>query len=548
VQVQAEKMPQLRTLESHTQLLVDGAPFLMVAGELHNSSASAPDYFRSAMQHAKAMNINTVIVPIAWEQLEPQEGVYDFDCVDFILEDAEAMKLKIVLLWFGSWKNGESSYVPLWVKTDTKRFFRAKTKDGEKMTAISPFCEEAMKADAKAFAALMKYIKEEDDDHTIIMVQVENEAGLFSEMDFTEIAQKKYNEQVPSQLVEYLVAHQETLEKELKTAWLDNGAKKKGTWAELFGEKNHDARNFFLSWQYAGYINEVCKAGKQQLPLPMYVNAWLVDGPAELPGKYPNGGPVSRVMDIYKLAAPDIDFLSPDVYAPNFREVCALYDRTSKKNPLFVPECERRNPGKAYYVFAEHNALGFAPFGVESLVTDDEYALSFKLLKDELLPLIIQYQGSGKMKGVLKEGDEESATVKLDPYTCHIQFMDKKEKAYGIVVKIAEDEFLVAGRNLKVAFSSNIPSHKTCIGQVLEGGFKDGEWHTTRRLNGDENKHNKFLLTKGRAYESSIEDGQKTYKQILVPLAYPDQELESDLRQRQIKSPGIYKVKLYQLQ
>jgi hypothetical protein len=420
-------------------------------------------------------------------------------------------------------------------------------KAGEKMTAISPFCEAAMKADATAFATLMKYIKLKDVHHSIIMLQPENEAGAFSEMDYNEVALKKYKDQVPQQLVNYLLTNQEQLEKELKTAWQANGAKQQGTWGELFGENNYTAQHYFMSWQYASFMNEVCKKGKDVLPLPMYVNAWLVQYPGEMPGKFPNGGPVSSVLDIYKAAAPAIDFISPDIYLPNFKEVCSMYSRPSKQNPLFIPECERSNPGKAYYAFAEHNALGFGPFGIESLISDDAYALSFKLLKEELLPSVAMYQGTGKMKGILKEGNEDTVSITVGQYRCFIEFMEKGKNGYGMVIKTGEDEFTVAGINLKISFFSALSSQKIHIGQVQEGGYNNQQWNTYRYLNGDETWHNSFLFARGRSYAVGYENRKKVRKQVLAPIAVLNQNLETNLQQQQAECPGIYKVKLYQV-
>ncbi len=541
------QIPYIKQADTHAQLIVDGKPFLMVAGELHNSTSSSAEYFSQAMQNAKEMNVNTVIASVAWEQFEPQEGKFDFTLIDYILKNANEKKLKVVLIWFATWKNGESSYVPLWVKKDTNRFFRIQNKEGADMTAVSPFCTAAMIADAKAFAELMKYIKQKDIHHHIIMMQPENEAGAFSELDYNEIALKKYKEPVPQLLVDYLLANQGQLEQALKTAWLSNGAKQKGNWAELFGENNGDAGNFFMSWQYATFINEVCKQGKAILPLPMYVNAWLVQYPGEMPGKYPNGGPVSRVMDIYKAAAPDIDFIAPDIYLPGFKEVCRLYSRPSKKNPLFIPECERTDPGKAYYVLAEHNALGFGPFGIESLISDDAYALSFKLLKEELLPLITRYQGTGKMRGILKEGNEDTVTIMLGEYRCFIEFMEKKKNAYGLLIQTGEEEFLVAGINLKISFLSGPSSKKIHIAEVQEGEYRNQKWNTYRYLNGDETWHNSFLFVRGRSYAVGFDVKKKTVKQILAPSPVLNQQLEKNLQQQQVDGPGIYKIRIYSI-
>jgi beta-galactosidase GanA len=540
-------IPYLRALENHTQLIVEGKPFLMVAGELHNSTSSAPEYFSQAMQNAKEMNLNTVIASVAWEQFEPSEGSFDYALIDFILKNANEKKLKVVLIWFATWKNGESSYVPLWVKKDAKRFFRVKNKAGESMTAISPFCEEAMFADARAFAKLMKYIKDKDINRTIIMMQPENEAGAFSEMDYNKTVIEKFKEQVPQELVSYLLANHLSLEPELKGSWEENGKKTNGSWSELFGERNYAAQNYFMSWQYAKYMNEVSKKGKKILPLPMYVNAWLVQYPDELPGKYPNGGPVSRVMDIYKAAAPDIDFIAPDIYLPDFKEVCSMYSRHSKRNPLFIPECERTNPGKAYYAFATHDALGFGPFGIESLIADDGYSLSFRLLKEELLPIITQYQGTGKMKGLLREGNEDTTSLRIGEYTCHVEYTNKGKNAYGIIIQTGEDEFLVAGINLKINFETIGKSKKAYIGEVQEGGFYSNGWLPTRYLNGDETWHNSFLFVTGRSYAPGIEKGKRVFKQILAPLPVLNTNLEVGLEQQRVESPGVYKVKLYQI-
>lgn len=540
-------IPYLQTQNNVTRLIVDGKPFIMLAGELHNSTSSAPEYLAEAMKNAASMHVNTVIASVAWEQFESQEGKFNYTLVDDILENANENNLKIVLIWFASWKNGESSYAPVWVKKDTKRFFRIRNKLGEKMSAISPFCDEANTADAKAFVELMKYIKVKDTRKSIIMIQPENEVGAFSEMDYNTQALQLFAGQVPDKLIQYLKKNKGILEKELITAWESNGFKAKGTWAEVFGENNFDAQNFFMSWQYASYINEICRRGKEVYNLPMFVNAWLVQYPNEQPGKYPNGGPVSRVMDIYKAAAPSIDFCSPDIYLPNFKEVCSLYHRPAKNNPLFIPECERSNPGKAWYAFAEHDALGFGPFGIESLVSDVAYSQSFGVLR-ELFPLIENYQGTGKMRGVLKEGKEENTVLEMGDYKIDVEYLHKDKNCYGIIIQTDNDEFLVAGIGLKVKFTSAKNDRSAFIGTVLEGGYEGETWKTRRWLNGDETWHNTVLFTNGRNFSVSMKDGKTLVTPYLAPIAVLNQTLENNLQTGQIQAPGIYKLKLYEYQ
>lgn len=538
------EIPYLKTENNITRLMVDGKPFLMLAGELHNSTSSAPEYFAEAINNAVAMNVNTVIASVAWEQFEPQEGQYDYKYIDFILKNAREHNLKVVLIWFASWKNGESSYVPLWVKKDTNRFFRIKNKQGDPMSAISPFCEQAKVADGNAFVELMKYIKAKDTEKTIVMMQPENEVGAFSEMDYNKKSLQLYASPVPDQLIQYLKKNKNTLEKDLKTAWEANGYKTNGTWAEVFGENNFDAQNFFMSWQYATYINEICRCGKEIYNLPMYVNAWLVQFPTEQPGKYPNGGPVSRVMDIYKAAAPTINFCSPDIYLPNFKEVCAMYYRPEKNNPLFIPECERSNPGKAWYAFAECDALGFGPFGIESLVSDVAYSQSYRVLR-EMLPTMVAYQGTGKMRGILRENNEDSVSLTMGNYRIKIEFMSKEKNSYGVLIQTAKEDFIVAGIGLKVSFSSADRNKRTSIGQVLEGGFDGDNWKTFRQLNGDETWHNTTLFTTGRNLSVVVKDGKTIITPFLAPIPVLNQTLESNLQSAQIQAPGVYKVRLY---
>lgn len=539
-------LPYLHTENNVTRLIVDGKPWLMLAGELHNSTSSAPAYLAEAMKNTASMHVNTVIASVAWEQFESNEGIFDYSLVDNILATANEHKLKVVLIWFASWKNGESSYVPLWVKKDTKRFFRIRNKSGEQLSAISPFCNEANKADARAFVELMNYIKAKDTNKSIIMIQPENEVGAFSEMDYNSQALQLYAAQVPDKLIQYLKKNKNNLEKELKMAWEANGFKTKGTWAELFGETNYDAQNFFMSWQYASYINEICRQGKEVNNLPMFVNAWLVQYPGEQPGKYPNGGPVSRVMDIYKAAAPAIDFCAPDIYLPNFKEVCSMYHRPSKNNPLFIPECERSNPGKAWYALAEHDALGFGPFGIESLVSDAAYSESFGVLK-EILPQIEKYQGTGKMRGILKEEKEERTALQMGDFKIDIEYQHKDKNCYGIIIQTGNDEFLVAGIGLKLKFSSLKNNYAAFIGTVQEGGFVDNKWIVRRWLNGDETWHNTFLFTNGRNFSVTQKEGKRVITPYLAPIPVLNQSLETNLQTSQIQAPGIYKIKMYEI-
>jgi hypothetical protein len=491
------------------QLLVDGQPFVMLSGELHNSTSSSLDYLAPVWQKLKAMHLNSVIASISWEQFEPQEGIYDYSLIDGIIHQAEENGLKVALIWFASWKNGDSSYAPLWVKQDTRRFFRAKSKEGKLLRIVSPLCNAARKADAKAFAALMKRIGERDKNKMIILMQVENEIGVFLDFDYGEEAGKQYRQEVPQVLLSYLKENESLLSTELKNRWIENGRKEKGNWRTVFGD-NPDSKEFFMAWQYTAYVQEISKQGKAEHNIPMYVNAWLEqyrDGQPD----YPRGGPVAKVMDIYKAGAPAIDWISPDIYLPEFREICVQYHRAD--NPLFIPESIRET-GRAFYALAEHDALCFAPFGIEDGYADPEFIAGYAVLH-ELLPTIIQYQGSGKMRAFYKQKTENHTAVEFNDYKVIIYYEGENTPAYGLIIQIADDEFLCAGIGARLHFFAQNNKLTTDIATVWEGKYENTLWKTTCWLNGDETGVHNFLRLWGR--------------------------------EGAVKTPGIYRVKLYNL-
>ncbi|MEJ2701974.1 MAG: beta-galactosidase, partial [Sedimentisphaerales bacterium] len=324
VSVAAGEVPHLVKKGTAVQLVVDDDPLVMLAGELHNSSSTGLEYMERLWPKLKRLNLNTVIAAVSWELVEPEEGHFDFELVDGIMEQAREHDMHVVLLWFASWKNGVSSYAPAWVKKDTRRFPRClgasnlNTKD-----VLTPLSEENQRADARAFAALMSHLRQTDGErHTVIMVQVENEVGIRPEpRDLSPLADRAYAAAVPAALMDYLTANKDSLIPELRDCWAKTGFRRSGSWTEVFGE-GVQTDEIFSAWYYAKYIGGVVKAGKAEYPLPMSVNAWL-RAPEGKPGDYPSGGPVAHVMDIWRAAAPDIDLYAPDIYLPDFKGICA---------------------------------------------------------------------------------------------------------------------------------------------------------------------------------------------------------------------------------
>ena len=470
------------------------------------------------------LNLNTVLMPVYWELIEPTEGKFDFTLVDGLIQDARKNKLRLVPLWFASWKNSMSSYAPAWVKTNQRRFPRSQDRNGNGMEILSPFSKENVDADARAFAAFMRHLREVDgNDHTVIMIQVENEIGMIPDSrDRSAEANALFTQAVPVELMSYLQEHKEQLIPEFRAAWAANGFKSRGTWEEIFG-KGAATDEIFMAWYFARYVNRVTDAGKSEYALPMFVNAALIR-PGHQPGQYPSAGPLPHLMDIWRAGAPKIDFLSPDIYFQNFAEWVRKYQRSG--NPLFIPEAL---PGpvdsvNALYAIGQHDAIGFSPFSVESLdeATSDSLKQSYDLLT-QLTPLILEHQGKGEMAGLLPEGPEQRLPqqLRLGDYILNVTFERQLTQptgpqnpgvqtsagsqsanilSGGLVIATGPNEFVFAGTGLTVTFEVETPGDPIVgILAADEGQYVNGQWIQGRRLNGDQTHQGRHLrLPPGR--------------------------------------------------
>lgn len=486
--------PYLRQQGTARQLIVNDQPLILLSGELHNSSASSLAYMEPIWPRLAELGLNTVIAPLYWELIEPEEGCFDFTLLDGLVEGARAHGLHLVFLWFGTWKNTISCYVPEWVKTDLARFPRLQHKPGANSSILSPFCRETQACDARAFAAVMRRIREIDEDRqTVVMMQAENEVGVLnSARDWSAAAQQAFDARVPPELLQALAARGEALQPEVCAAWARNGRRLEGSWTEVFGV---DAAEFFMAWHFARYIDAVAEAGRREYDLPVYVNAWLRQRGMEKPGGYPSGGPVARVMEIWRAAAPHLDFYAPDIYVPVFKDTCADYARDG--NPLFIPEAwnDERAASAVLYAIGRHDAIGFAPFAIDDVPPDNPLAETYHTLAG-MMPLLTACQGQGRMAGFYQETDTDTDTVLLGGYQVRLGTMKALQPgtppAGGLVIALDEpDEFIILGRNLSVEFMT--PGAEIADTELLwmdQGRYIDGQWQPERRLNGDESAHN----------------------------------------------------------
>jgi hypothetical protein len=477
-------LPHLRKQGAATQLIVNQNPFLILGGELGNSSASSFEDIEQIFPKLQRMGLNTVLTPAYWDLIEPVEGTYDFSLIDKVINQARENRLKIVFLWFGAWKNSMSCYAPLWFKQDSQKYPRAHTKAGKPLEIASSFSENVLMADERAFSQLMKHIASTDKEHgTVVMMQIENEIGMLENArDYSKEANTLFNAEAPAELTGYLKKHKKTLHPRMLEKWEKQGCRTKGNWREIFGDDLY-TDEIFMAWSYAQYVERLAKSARSIHNIPLYVNA-AMNSRGRVPGEYPSAGPLAHLIDVWHCGAPSIDILAPDIYDTGFTEWVARYKLHN--NPLFIPEAKMddNNGVQAFYVFGEHDAIGFCPFSIENGSDSPDVPLvkSYAQLK-KLTPLLTKYQGKGLMNGLLfnQENRERILTHNDLTITCrHFFTLPWDSRATdgsvwpdggGLIIKLNPYEYLIAGSGIVVEFKKVDENRRKDMGQLGEDGF-----------------------------------------------------------------------------
>ena len=490
-------IPTIKNDNGIPTLYVKDAPFFALSGEVHNSSSSNLQYMETEIwPKLKGLHMNSLIVPLYWETIEPKEGEYCFELLDVLLKKSIENEMNLILLWFGLWKNSDSMYVPAWMKQDTQTYYRARKANGEPINTISPLCQAAVDKDAAAFAKIMAHIRKMDEEEsTVIVMQVENEIGLLGTgCDYSEAAKKAFAEDIPEELAkEYGV---------------------RGTWKEAFGT---DAEEYFMAYYFAKAIEQITAAGQKEYPLPCYANAWLKQYPW-YPGSYPSGGPVKNVHRIWKTAAPSLFTLAPDIYVPYVADILDEYGYNG--NPLFVPEVRKDSVTASYclYAFMHQNAIGYSPFGIEEIMLPPEavekppmevmaalnidpsafditgskdYLAAVYDLIEQMKPLYLKYRGTEHLKSYVKKTETDFGTwFTFEEYDLSVAYppkMTAKPLAAGVVYELAPDKFLIAGMMSTLTFRPKEGENlRVDYLKIEEGTLEKGNWKPGRILNGDE--------------------------------------------------------------
>ena len=490
-------IPEIRMDRGIPTLYVNGKPFFALGGEVHNSSAESLDYMeKDVWPNLIELHMNTLLVPLYWNRIEPEEGVFDFTLLDGLIRQAEEHAVHLIFLWFGLWKNAESMYVPSWMKRDTMTYFRAEKVNGERLNTISPLCEKAVEKDAYAFSQVMAHIRQIDEEQSVvIMMQVENEIGLLgTPRDYSAAAGNEFEKSIPLDLAEELGVS--------------------GKWKEAFGD---DAEEAFMAYHLAKAVEKIAAAGRREYPLPCFVNVWLKQFPWYA-GSYPSGGAIKEMHQIWKAMAPSVFAIAPDIYVPGVAQVMEEYSYI--ENPLIIPEVRKDAVTASYalYAFMKYHAVCYSPFGIEELgQTADKTKtptqemietlkldpLSFDLtgsreslgavyrLIEQMKPFYLDYRGSSHMKSYLQKFDaDQGSFLRFTDYDIEVIYLPKAKgcpAASGVIFELEENIFLLAGMMSRFVFHTKPGKNvKVDFLKIENGEITDGEWSPYQEMNGDE--------------------------------------------------------------
>ncbi|MDC7286408.1 DUF5597 domain-containing protein [Blautia schinkii] len=500
-----------------------GEPVFLTGLQCHNSS-SGTGMIDKTIEAIRLHGGNLLEAPVYWCEVEKEKDCYDFRMAAELVDKAREAGLYLIPLWFGFSKNGLFTYAPEYVKKDCATYRRARNSAGIPVESLSPHCRATLERDKKAFVKLMEFLAEYDKEGTVIAVQVENEVGLVhTDRDYGEEAQREFYEPVPDYLRDV----------KLEDCGIGNTP-----WTSQFGRYGNEA---FAAWKFASYIQELVEAAKPVFHIPYIMNVSIEINEYEEPGFcYVSGGPVSRVLDIWKRTAPDIHLFGPDIYLAaerDYRKACAAYSR--EDNPLFIPESLNGGVGAALNMLlavADYDAIGVCSFGAESgfyegvlLPEAEEVALSMRAIAS-LEPLLLKYHKTGRIYAVTQAEFAQWQYVKTEEYHIVARFLSndpKPQHYFGsrinvnalenrhymekrgrcLIIDCGEGEFFAAGVGVCLSFIKRPePDDQTpyahlasaLSGQlnflsIEEGHFENDQWICEYRRNGDEANYQLYV-------------------------------------------------------
>lgn len=508
-----------------------GEPVFLTGLQCHNSS-SGTEMIERTIKAIRLHGGNLLEAPVYWCEVEKEKDCYDFQMVAELVDKAREAGLYLIPLWFGFSKNGLLTYAPEYVKKDCAVYKRARNSAGLPVESLSPHCRETLERDKKAFVKVMEFLAEYDKEGTVIAVQVENEVGLVhTDRDYGKQANREFEAPVPEYLRNVQIA-------DCGTAENDWEIDEEPSWLQLFGRHANEA---FTAWKFGQYIQEMTEAAKEKFDISYIMNVSIEINEYEEPGLcYVSGGPVSRVLDIWRKTAPAIRLYGPDIYLAaerDYRKACAAYTR--ENNPLFIPESLNGGVGAALNMLlavADYDAIGVCCFGAESgienetlLPETEQVALSMRTIAS-LEPLLLKYHKTGRIHAVTQAEFASWQYVKTEEYHIVARFLSNdpkpqhyfgsrinvnapeyahymRERGRCLIVDCGDGEFFVSGAGVCLSFvrrpeaDDKMPyAHlaSAMSGQlnflsIEEGHFEGKTWICEYKRNGDEANYQLYV-------------------------------------------------------
>lgn len=237
-----------------------------------------------------------------------------------------------------------------------------------------------------------------------------------------------------------------------------------------------------------------------------------------------------------------IDIRGPDLYSANQPDWIKWYRANDKDNPLFIPETDStRGAYHLFYALGQYDAMGYAPFALDELIyspasgpkvvpAELPLAKSYAIA-GQLAPVILEYQGKGKMAGAVVSADDPAQKIALGDYVLNVSYPRNARPAAppagalvppapvpvpvgALFISTGPDEYLIAGSGTAtVTFSPNTPGNSIVgVLSIEEGTFVNGRWVAGRRLNGDETSQGQFVRIGGNGIPNGSIQKVKLYR------------------------------------
>lgn len=444
-----------KRLNGGHRLVVDNEDFLILGLQWACNSCFDEETMGPLFEQAKKIGANTAVLPVYWSQLEPQPGKFDFSILDYEISMCRKYDLKLIPLWFASYKNAECCYAPHDIRTDPS-YRKVIRKDGSVQSAcLCPTGEDALKRDITAIRELALHLKEIDaEQNTVIMLQIENEPGIMG------------TDRCHCSVCDTLFDGSESPE-------------------------------MFTARCIARYVNTVAGAAKEVYPLPTYANVWLSASVADVPGfSYPAGGAVKNMLDIWLSESNNLDMIAPDIYQHSylsFKAICEHYAR--ENNPLYIAETSSGLSGRvdknAFYAIGCHGAIGFDPWSIDIPFPDQSdaplvhpldgtwgpqaYALrdSYKSIADAMLA-ITDAVGTDRIAVFVQEDGESGTSFMLGGVAFCVNY---EGGTRGMVIHLGENQFIALGKGYRIQPRKPSPDGRALpVEELHRGRFESSKW------------------------------------------------------------------------